>query len=288
MMGMPALHHEEHIQKVRSWTDRVRTVPPSLTTFNKLLIVNCSHIQEKIGPLLNSIEEDVLTLLIEELKLRSENLILELKRAVEGLRLEPTDFNDFTHYASMVKHCVKMSDDMQQQMEHLHSLQETVRTNYRQMTPDELLLEEQMGAETVCQRLPSMADTLDNTFFSLAHGLEKIVTKATSGPYLDPTQNAVQMLNKLKIMCRQVYAVSARLTELSSTSKSLRGEMREGLREGACPVVTLLLPHSLICVPSVGNPLDLTFVTEARQKMEARKGLWELIFYLFLFYFTFI
>ncbi|XP_041734861.2 uncharacterized protein LOC121568380 isoform X2 [Coregonus clupeaformis] len=259
MMGMPALHHEEHIQKVRSWTDRVRTVPPSLTTFNKLLIVNCSHIQEKIGPLLNSIEEDVLTLLIEELKLRSENLILELKRAVEGLRLEPTDFNDFTHYASMVKHCVKMSDDMQQQMEHLHSLQETVRTNYRQMTPDELLLEEQMGAETVCQRLPSMADTLDNTFFSLAHGLEKIVTKATSGPYLDPTQNAVQMLNKLKIMCRQVYAVSARLTELSSTSKSLRG-----------------------------NPLDLTFVTEARQKMEARKGLWELIFYLFLFYFTFI
>lgn len=51
---------------------------------------------------MNSIEEDVLTLLNEELKLRSENLILELKRAVEGLRVEPTYFNDFTHYASMV------------------------------------------------------------------------------------------------------------------------------------------------------------------------------------------
>ncbi|KAK6296724.1 hypothetical protein J4Q44_G00328660 [Coregonus suidteri] len=261
MRGMPALHYEEHIQKVRFWTDRVRSVPPSLTTFNKLLIVNCSHIQEKIGPLLNSIEEDVLTLLIEELKLRSENLILELKRAVEGLRVEPTDFNDFTHYASMVKRCAKMSDDMQQQLEYLHSLQETVRTNYRQMTPDELLLEEQMldlwdifvpllkqGAETVCQRLPSMADTLDNTFSSLAHDLDEMVTKATSGPYLDPTQNAAQMLNKLKIMCRQVNAVSAHLTELSRTSKSLRG-----------------------------NPLDLTFVTAARQKMEARKGLWELM-----------
>ncbi|CAB1347910.1 unnamed protein product, partial [Coregonus sp. 'balchen'] len=245
MRGMPALHYEEHIQKVRFWTDRVRSVPPSLTTFNKLLIVNCSHIQEKIG----------------ELKLRSENLILELKRAVEGLRVEPTDFNDFTHYASMVKRCAKMSDDMQQQLEYLHSLQETVRTNYRQMTPDELLLEEQMldlwdifvpllkqGAETVCQRLPSMADTLDNTFSSLAHDLDEMVTKATSGPYLDPTQNAAQMLNKLKIMCRQVNAVSAHLTELSRTSKSLRG-----------------------------NPLDLTFVTAARQKMEARKGLWELM-----------
>ncbi|XP_031647288.1 dynein heavy chain domain-containing protein 1 [Oncorhynchus kisutch] len=261
MRGMPALRYEEHIQKVRFWTDRVRTVPPSLTTSNKLLIVTCSHIQEKIGPLLNSIEEDVLTLLNEELKLRSENLILELKRAVEGLRVEPTDFNDFTHYASMVKRCAKMSDDMQHQLEYLHSLQETVRTNYRQMTPDELLLEEQMldlwdifvpllkqGADTVCQRLPSMADTLDNTFSSLAHDLDEMVTKATSGPYLDPTQNAAQMLNKLKIMCRQVYAVSARLTELSRTSKSLRG-----------------------------NPLDLTFVTTAKQKMEARKGLWELM-----------
>lgn len=49
MRGMPALHYEEHIQKVRFWTDRVRTVPPSLTTSNKLLIVTCSHIQEKIG-----------------------------------------------------------------------------------------------------------------------------------------------------------------------------------------------------------------------------------------------
>lgn len=39
------------------------------------------------------------------------------------------------------------------------------------------------------------------------------------------------------------------LTELSRTSNSLRG-----------------------------NPLDFTFVTEARQKMEAHKGLWELMF----------
>ncbi|KAM9452092.1 uncharacterized protein ACWYII_011693 isoform 2-T2 [Salvelinus alpinus] len=120
------------------------------------------------------------------------------------------------------------------------------------MTPDELVLEEQMldifvpllkqRAETVYQHLSSMADTMDNTFSSLAHDLDE--TKATSGPYLDPTQNAAQMRNKLKTMCRQVYAVSARLTELSRTSNSLRG-----------------------------NPLDFTFVTKARQKMEAHKGL---------------
>lgn len=101
--------------------------------------------------------------------------------------------------------------------------------------------------ETVCQHLSSMADTMDNTFSSLAHDLDE--TKTTSGPYLDPTQNAAQMLNKLKTMCRQVYAVSARLTELSRTSKSLRGEMREGLRVPAlclhCSFLTLLSLSSL-------------------------------------------
>lgn len=97
----------------------------------------------------------------------------------------------------------------------------------------------------MCQHLSFMADTMDNTFSSLAHDLDE--TKATSGPYLDPTQNAAQMRNKLKTMCRQVYAVSARLTELSRTSNSLRGEMRGGLRESSCPVFTSLLPHSYLC-----------------------------------------
>ncbi|KAJ7995608.1 hypothetical protein DPEC_G00246350 [Dallia pectoralis] len=261
MRGMPASHYEEHIQKVRVWSDRVRMVPASLTTTNNLLTVNCSHIQENIAPLLNSIEEDILTLLIEELKLRSENLIVELTGAVEGLRVEHTDLHDFTHYHSMVKRYEEMSDDMQQQVDYLQSLQDTVCTNYRQMRPDELLLKKQMldlwdifvpllkrAAETVCQRLPSMADILDKTFSSLTHDLDEMVTKATSGPYLDPSQNAASMLNKLQILCSQVSAVSARLKELSRTSTCLQG-----------------------------NHLDLTFVTAAWQKMEARKGLWELM-----------
>ena len=49
MRGLPALLYEEHIQKVRFWTDRVSTVPRSFTTSNKLLIVHCAHIQEKLG-----------------------------------------------------------------------------------------------------------------------------------------------------------------------------------------------------------------------------------------------
>lgn len=57
------------------------------------------------GPLLNSIEEDLHNLLTEEIKLRSENLISELRSQLDGLRTQPTDFNEFTHFAIMVQSC---------------------------------------------------------------------------------------------------------------------------------------------------------------------------------------
>ena len=89
------------------------------------------------------------------------------------------------------------------------------------------------AAETVRQRLPSMAKTLDSTFTSLAQDLENTTSKATSGPFLDPTQDAGQMLTQLKAVSRHMYAVSARLQELSRTSRSLRGgSRREGYAEG--------------------------------------------------------
>ncbi|KAL0973177.1 hypothetical protein UPYG_G00199950 [Umbra pygmaea] len=259
--GKPAVHYEEYIQKVRCWIDKVRSVSPSLTTTNKLLLIHFSHIQEKIAPLLNSIEEDLHALLVLELKLHSENLILKLKLAVEGLRVEPTNLNDFSQYASMVKCCPKMSDEIQQQLGYLHSLQETVCTNYGRLSQDELLLEEQMlelwntfvplaqwAAEKVGQLLPTMAKTLDNTFSSLAHDLEEMLTKATSGLYVDPSQDAALVSKKLKDLSRQVNAACAGLEDLSRTSKSIRG-----------------------------NDLDLSFVKAAEQMMEARKGVWELM-----------
>ena len=49
MRGLTSLQYEEHIQKVRLWIDRVRTLPPLFTTSNKLFTVNCLQIQNKIG-----------------------------------------------------------------------------------------------------------------------------------------------------------------------------------------------------------------------------------------------
>ncbi|XP_030633907.1 dynein heavy chain domain-containing protein 1 [Chanos chanos] len=218
MRGWSSFKYEEHIKRVRSCTDKVHTVPSFFTTSNKLFTIHCSHIQERIGFLLKSIDEDVLKMLSEELQLRSDALVSELKRAVKGLMSEPNNFNDFTNYASMVL-------DLWDQFTALLK----------------------RAVETVSHSLPSVVNNLDSAFSSLAKELEGLVSTATTGPYVDPSQNAAQLLNNLSSTCRQMYRIASQLNELSKTSKNLRG-----------------------------HPLDLTFVVEAKRSIEARKDLWEL------------
>lgn len=77
----------------------------------------------------------------------------------------------------------------------------------------------------VCRRLPPLAHALETMFSFLVCDLNQIVSDATSGAFLDPTQNAADVLPKLNIMCRHVYTLNRKIQELSWTSENLRGEM---------------------------------------------------------------
>ncbi|XP_048836493.1 dynein heavy chain domain-containing protein 1 isoform X2 [Brienomyrus brachyistius] len=254
-------HYGQQVLQVRSWQEKLLSVPAFYITSNNLLTVHFSHLLEKIVPVLSSIEEDMLILLVGELKQRSDSLISELNKAVEDLRMEPTDVSNYTLYASMVKRYQRMSNDFDQQMEQLRSLQETLHLQYRALNAEEAQLEKQLlhlwkhfklllksAAEKLNDRLPFLSNTLDSTFHSLLQELKALLSKATSGPYLDPSQMATLMVSQLDSFCKHFYAVSAHLQELSWSSEMLRGE-----------------------------PLDLSFVEAAKIKLEARKGLWELL-----------
>lgn len=49
MRGWPSHKYMDHIQMIQSWIIQVHSVPPAFTTSNKLITVDCSHIQEKLG-----------------------------------------------------------------------------------------------------------------------------------------------------------------------------------------------------------------------------------------------
>ncbi|XP_073732029.1 dynein heavy chain domain-containing protein 1 [Misgurnus anguillicaudatus] len=261
LRGCSSVKYEELIENLHFWMDKVQSMPPFFTTSNKLFTVKIANIKEDIGTLLGTIDEDVQKLLCEDFQSRSENLASELRRAVEIMKFKTNTFESFTVFSNMVKHSAKMSDDFKQRLEDLHSLQETVQRNYTHMTPDGIFLMKQItdlwdqfglllkpAADIVSQELPCMVNTLDSNFSSLVNKLENLFRRASSEPYLDPDQNAKEMLIQLNALCSQFHVIAEQLNNLSRASESLRGHL-----------------------------LDLTFVTEAQKKIEARKALWELM-----------
>ncbi|XP_026158699.1 dynein heavy chain domain-containing protein 1 isoform X2 [Mastacembelus armatus] len=261
MKGQSVLLYEEHIKKLRHWADRINTVPSSISTSNQLFNIHCAKTKETLEGKLRVIEEEVLEQLVEQIKQHSESLISYLERTTAELKTEPQDLHDLSNYSLTLRESVKMFEDTQKQLDYIHSLQNIVCINYRTMTEQELALEEKMmdlwdcfipllkqANSVVCAQLPSEAKALDSMVSFLMYDLKNTVSKAISGPFVDPTQNAKEMASRLKHTYLHVHNLREKLEQLS--------RKKENLQE---------------------HTLDLSILTTDIQKVKARKELWELV-----------
>lgn len=76
----------------------------------------------------------------------------------------------------------------------------------------------------VAQRLPLATSALNTMFSHLLDEFKNVVSKASSGPFLDPSQNASEMFFRLNHMCAHLHFLSAQLEQLSQVSQNLTGE----------------------------------------------------------------
>ncbi|XP_060923144.1 dynein heavy chain domain-containing protein 1 [Limanda limanda] len=260
MKGQPALQYEEHILNIRRWTQQINLVPSTISTSNQVFIIYCAHLTETLGRHLRDIEQEILRQLVEQIKLRSENLVSDLEKNTAELKTEPIHLDDFSEYSLMVTESWRMHSDTQKQLVYIHSLQETVGRTHRQMTEEERTLEEKMlglwdcftpvlekAERIVWHRLPTVANALDTMVPFLVSDLKSTVSKATCGPSLDPTQSVKETASKLKNMWTHMLNLNEKLEELNRIGRNL---------------------HE----PTV----DLTSLTPDIQKITACKDLWEL------------
>ncbi|KAM3623253.1 uncharacterized protein V6R79_009073 [Siganus canaliculatus] len=258
MVDQPASLYKELITKLRLWTERLCTVT-SISTSSQMFTVQCACIKEALGQQLKSIEEHVLLHLAEQRKLNSERLLSDLEKASAELKAEPSELDSISKYALMVRECVKMWAGTQKRVDYIHSLQD-VLCAHRKLTEEEVAFEQKLLGLRDCfppllkqadcfvsQCLPSLANTLQSMFSCLVCDIKNVVAEATSGPFLDPNQNAFKMVSSLSSMCTHVHSLSAKLEQLSHNNENLQE-----------------------------HPLDLTIVTADIQKVKGRTELWEL------------
>lgn len=77
----------------------------------------------------------------------------------------------------------------------------------------------------VGHRLPSMASAVHTMFSFLVCDLKNMISNATFAQFLDPTNNAEEMVSKLNYMCSHVHTLETKLEQLSRNSENLQGEM---------------------------------------------------------------
>ncbi|XP_061626704.1 dynein heavy chain domain-containing protein 1 isoform X2 [Phyllopteryx taeniolatus] len=260
MKGQPALLYQELIKKLRRWIEQIHATPSFISTSNQLFIVHCTHMKEYLGQQLSLIENEVQEELMKQMKALSESFLHDLEEAHSALRTEPKDLHDLPKYVDVVWKSVNMLADMQKRLEYVHTLQDSICTYYREMTIQELSLEKKMldmwacyyshlkqADSTLRYRLPTVATALHTMSPLMASDLRNIVSNATSGPFLDPRQNAEQLASKLNYMHLRVDTATSNLEHLSRTGEIFRE-----------------------------NPVDLTDLTDI-PKLTARRELWELL-----------
>ncbi|KAM9769930.1 dynein heavy chain domain-containing protein 1 [Menidia menidia] len=260
MKGQPASVYEDHIKKLRSWAERLSMMDSSVSTSNRLFIIHCAQIKETLGQQLSLIEDQVLKQLVERVKLQSGRLIQDLERSSVELKTRPQDLHDLSKYSIMVREAVKKLADMQKCLEDNLSFSDAICMIHRQLTDQELTLQEKMlglwdafipllkeADSFVYQNLPSVTNALDTMFSFLACDLRNVVFKATSGLFLDPSQNPNEMVSKLNYMCAHVQTICEKVEELNQNSQNMKEQT-----------------------------MDLSILTVDVQKVIARKELWQL------------
>lgn len=63
----------------------------------------------------------------------------------------------------------------------------------------------------------------------MGRDLEKVLSEASSGPFLNPAQNAEEMVSKLNEMCSHGNKLYAKLKRLNTEKQNLQGKIMEKL-----------------------------------------------------------
>ncbi|XP_043359693.1 LOW QUALITY PROTEIN: dynein heavy chain domain-containing protein 1 [Dermochelys coriacea] len=260
MKGWPAGKYVQRVVQLRAWTERVREVPSMIITCNRLLMVDCSTMQQETVSLLDSIIKEILSLLLSETSQRSEILISELGGVLQLYQSVSTDIIIIAKCSQKLEQYEGQMTELQERVEYVRALNEVIRQHFRPFSLDEenlenLLLDtweafkyQQQEASDfiVSRRLSIVAELVD----SLQRGrqeLQELLTMATTGQFLDPSQSPCAMEQELQELHCRFQAMATRVAELCRSQRILTGE-----------------------------GTDVSFVARSRGLIEAHKHVWKL------------
>ncbi|XP_033761426.1 dynein heavy chain domain-containing protein 1-like [Pecten maximus] len=175
--GMAAYTIEQRLTELRQWSERIRNFDKSFSTENNLFYIDCMAIHEVLLPRLNYIYQEVVTFVAEEAKTLATSFCEEMEEVLQNMKDKRASVDAFARFAKNFNIYKKNAPQYQQRMEYIKSLFEVIRMGYRQLSPEEEKIEENVSAageafmlqmqdasEFVNTQTPLMTKLLEDTF----------------------------------------------------------------------------------------------------------------------------
>ncbi|KAM8821378.1 dynein heavy chain domain-containing protein 1 [Eudromia elegans] len=237
MRGWPAEDYVRRVTQLRAWAERIQAVPSSIVTCNRLLLVDCSSIQEEIGPLLLLIPEEILSLLRSEAARRSRLLLAELGGIVQLYRSVGTDILMVAKCSHQLEQYEGRMEELQGKVQYVRALNAATRQCFRELSPEEEGLEstlvdtweafvhqQQNVSDFIASRRLTIVEELSESMLQSQQELQELLVTVTSGRFVDPSQNPCAIEKELHELQCHVQATETRLAELRRSQVILTGD----------------------------------------------------------------
>ncbi|XP_015280495.1 PREDICTED: LOW QUALITY PROTEIN: dynein heavy chain domain-containing protein 1 [Gekko japonicus] len=237
MKGWPCEEYVNRITKLRVWMSRVKQVPRSVVTTNRLLFVDCTGIHQDILPLLASINEDILSLLLKETTQRSELLIAEMSAVLQLYMNISSDIFTIAKCSQKLEHYQGQLAELQESVEYVRALNEVIQQCFRPLSSSEETLENSLldtwdafvyqqreVSDFIVSRRLSIIAELSSSLQKATRELQEILATVTVGRFRDPFQNPRAMEEELHKLLQHFQATVVRVAELCRSQRILTGE----------------------------------------------------------------
>ncbi|XP_060119766.1 dynein heavy chain domain-containing protein 1 [Heteronotia binoei] len=237
MKGWPSEEYVNRITKLRTWRSRVTQVPRSVVTSNCLLFVDCAGIHQNLLPLLASISEDILSLLLRETTQRSELLIAEMSAVLQLYLNVSSDIFTIAKCSQKLEQYQGQLLELQESVDYVRGLNEVIQQCFRPLSSSEESLENSLldtwdafvyqqreVSDFIVSRRLSIIAELSSSLQKATRELQEMLATVTVGRFRDPVQNPRTMEEELCSLLQHFQATVVRVAELCRSQRILTGE----------------------------------------------------------------
>ncbi|CAF1514427.1 unnamed protein product, partial [Adineta ricciae] len=229
---------QEQLKILRDWIDKTRTFEMTYSTSSSpyVIQIDCSIIREGLFKAVSTIYSDLGRYLYEYALMNAQLLIEKFQHASEVLDQRPTALEDYARYVSfLTPHKAELASN-QQTIDYFTNLFETIFTHFghfRLETEEDpidkslvdmwKLFQKKLSnaADFIVQEMLIVKERLREIFDKYFHECEIIHYQSTTGVFLDPTQDPLEMIKQLRQNCIRFQAEQEQLKQYADWRASI-------------------------------------------------------------------